>query len=213
MRPMVVALFRFVPRSFVRWLFRLFRYSDNAVGFGVRYLCLTRLCKACGEKVIVFPSVCILHLENLELSTNISIHEFCYIDAEGSIRIRDDVAIAHGCSILSSDHEIDAIRCSIKDADTISSFVNIDSNVWIGCGVRILKGVHIMSGSVIGAGAVVTRDVAENSIVAGVPVRLIRKRQLVLIQKVVISCCCLVSAGHFLPALWSIKVYEREFAG
>ena len=104
LRSLAVSLFRVVSRWTASYIFRLFRHSESALGFGIRYLCLTRLCKACGEKVIVFPSVYLLRPENLELGTNVSIHEFCYIDAEGAIRIGDDVAIAHNCSILGSDH-------------------------------------------------------------------------------------------------------------
>lgn len=175
-RPLTVALWRVVPRPCARYLLRLFRNSESALGFGIRYLCLTRLCKACGEKVIVFPSVYLLRLENLELGTNISIHEFCYIDAHGSVRIGDDVAIAHNSSIVSTDHEIDGASGCIKDLRVIPAPVDIGSNVWIGCGARILKGVRVADGSVVAAGAVVTKDVSENTIVAGVPARFVRRR-------------------------------------
>jgi acetyltransferase-like isoleucine patch superfamily enzyme len=49
--------------------------------------------------------------------------------------------------------------------------------VWIGIGARITDGVGIGSGSVIGAGAVVTRDVPDFSIAAGVPARVIGNRK------------------------------------
>lgn len=51
--------------------------------------------------------------------------------------------------------------------------VIIKDNVWIGCRVIVLKGVTIGSGAIIAAGAVVTKDVPENSIAAGVPARII----------------------------------------
>lgn len=50
----------------------------------------------------------------------------------------------------------------------------IGDDVWIGPGVRILGEVSIGSNTIIGANAVVTRDVAGNSVVGGVPARLIR---------------------------------------
>jgi acetyltransferase-like isoleucine patch superfamily enzyme len=52
----------------------------------------------------------------------------------------------------------------------------IESDVWIGEGVKIRAGVKIGVGSVIGAGAVVTKDIPPYTIAAGVPCRLIRKR-------------------------------------
>lgn len=50
----------------------------------------------------------------------------------------------------------------------------VGSDVWIGPGVRILGDVKIGSNSIIGANAVVVRDVPENSVVGGVPAKLIR---------------------------------------
>lgn len=51
--------------------------------------------------------------------------------------------------------------------------VIIMDNVWIGCRVIVLKGVTIGSGAIIAAGAVVTKDIPDNSIAAGVPARII----------------------------------------
>lgn len=52
----------------------------------------------------------------------------------------------------------------------------IESDVWIGEGVKIRAGVKIGVGSVIGAGAVVTKDIPPYTIAAGVPCRLIKRR-------------------------------------
>jgi acetyltransferase-like isoleucine patch superfamily enzyme len=48
--------------------------------------------------------------------------------------------------------------------------------VWLGAHAVVLAGVSIGNGAVIGAGAVVTRDVSEQTIVAGVPARVIGHR-------------------------------------
>ena len=52
--------------------------------------------------------------------------------------------------------------------------VIIEDRVWCGANVTITKGVHIGAGAVIAAGAVVTRDIQENTVVAGVPAKRIR---------------------------------------
>lgn len=53
--------------------------------------------------------------------------------------------------------------------------VIIKNDSWIGTGVIILPGITIGEGSVCGAGSVVTKDVEPNTIVAGVPAKVIRK--------------------------------------
>ena len=50
----------------------------------------------------------------------------------------------------------------------------IGRRVWLGASVTVVPGVHIGDGAIVGAGAVVTKDVPANTIVAGVPARVIR---------------------------------------
>lgn len=53
--------------------------------------------------------------------------------------------------------------------------ITIGNNCWLASNVTICPGVHIGDGCVIGAGAVVTHDIPDNSLVAGVPAKIIRK--------------------------------------
>ncbi len=86
------------------------------------------------------------------------------------ITIGEDVAISHNVTIMDSDaHEI------IGNRHPKTQPVTIGNHVWIGTGAKILKGVTIGSGAVVAAGAIVTRNVPENCVVAGVPARVIKR--------------------------------------
>ena len=52
----------------------------------------------------------------------------------------------------------------------------IENDVWIGTDAIILRGVHIGNGAVIGANSVVTKDVPDFAIVAGVPAKIIKQK-------------------------------------
>lgn len=94
-----------------------------------------------------------------------------HIDARILVQIGENVRIAPYTVILDSDFH------DLKDhfADGESKPVIIEDNVWLATRSTILKGVRIGKGSVVAAGAVVTKDVPENCVVAGVPARVIKK--------------------------------------
>lgn len=97
---------------------------------------------------------------------------YCNYDTKiycfNNITIGNNVAISENVIIRDSDnHNIEGV---VNSAPIV-----IGDNVWIGMGAMILKGVTIGEGSIIAAGAVVTKDVAPNTIVAGVPAKEIRK--------------------------------------
>lgn len=90
------------------------------------------------------------------------------IDCFSSITIGHGVAISSGVTIRDSDNH------SINGNAIISAPIVIEDHVWIGLNVTILKGVRIGSGAVVAAGAVVTKDVLPNSLVGGVPAKVIK---------------------------------------
>lgn len=87
-----------------------------------------------------------------------------------SIEIGEQVAISENVTIRDSDnHQI------VGSEKEMTQPVKIGNKVWIGMNVTILKGVTIGDGAIIAAGSVVTNNVPENCIVAGVPARVIKK--------------------------------------
>jgi maltose O-acetyltransferase len=79
--------------------------------------------------------------------------------------------------IYSRNHCFNDIDRLIREQGKETRPTTIGDDVWIGANVIITAGVNVGSHAVIAAGAVVTKDVAEFSVVGGNPARLIRDRR------------------------------------
>lgn len=169
-------IFRIFGRKINNYFFVLSRYKKGKIGLAIRYIFLRNIVKSIGSNVSIFEGVFILNPENLSIGNNVSIHPMCYIDAIGNISIANDVSIAHSVSIISFEHQFSDSQISIKDQKLVINPINIKDNVWIGLKATILSGVTVNSGSVIGANALVNKDVQANTVVAGVPARIINIR-------------------------------------
>lgn len=114
----------------------------------------------------------------LYIGRRTSINEFSNIRAaSGVIVIGDNCLIAQFVSIIAANHSL-ARDKPIRDqpADLTRNSVNIGNDVWIGAHAVILPGVTIGNGAVVAAGAVVTHEVSEHVMVAGVPAQIKHNR-------------------------------------
>lgn len=114
-----------------------------------------------------------------ELSHNLEIHEICWVnigcvfDLNAPITIGSRVAIGHQVLLLTSTHEIGLPAQRATPLIKARPIV-IHDGAWLGARCTILPGVTVGAGAVVAAGAVVTRDVPPNSMVAGVPARIVK---------------------------------------
>ena len=131
------------------------------------------------DRVHIYQEACIETGEGGEISIgpNSTVHSRCQLMAyKGSIRIGEGVAIAHGCAFYPYDHGIELGR-TIRSQPIVSrGAIEIGDEAWLGTGVIVLAGVRIGEGAVVAAGSVVTRNVPDNAIAAGVPARVIGTR-------------------------------------
>jgi acetyltransferase-like isoleucine patch superfamily enzyme len=112
------------------------------------------------------------------LGDNSSIGELNNIRASGGrILIGKNCLISQNVSMIAAGHNIKS-NCLINEQkwDEEKTGITLSDDVWVGANVVILPGVKIEKGAVIAAGSVVTKDVAEYSIVAGVPARHLKYR-------------------------------------
>ncbi|WP_428193450.1 acyltransferase [Aliivibrio sifiae] len=92
----------------------------------------------------------------------------------GEVVIGNNVMIGPNVSIPGANHNYEKKGIPYKDQGLDVKGTLIGNNVWIGANSVILDGVKIGDNSVIGAGSVVTKDVPENMIYAGVPAKKIK---------------------------------------
>ena len=99
---------------------------------------------------------------------DISINNAFSAVAECSIVIKDKVLIGYNCSISDSNFH-DLRKDNRQQTDPNPAEVIIETNVFIGNNVTILKGVTIGANSVVSAGAIVTKSFPSNVIIGGCP--------------------------------------------
>ena len=114
--------------------------------------------------------------EKLIIGNNVGISPNAYIAVRGSVEIGDDTIIGPNVTIIPENHIFSELNTPVRLQATSRKGVKIKNNVWIGANVTILDGVTIGANSIIAAGAVVNKDVIENSIVGGVPAKLLKMR-------------------------------------
>lgn len=111
------------------------------------------------------------------LSESVRINDGTVVMAGGIINA--DSVVGKHCIIntgASIDHE-----CEIGDYSHISPHATLCGNVkvgegsWIGAGSVVIPGIEIGKWCTIGAGAVVIRDIPDNTVVAGIPAKVIKK--------------------------------------
>lgn len=95
------------------------------------------------------------------------------LDVHAEVTIGDRVQFGQQVMVLTHTHELG--RAEARWGPLVARPVTIGDGAWLGARVTVLPGVTIGEGAVIAAGAVVAADVPPNTMVGGVPARVIRK--------------------------------------
>ncbi len=113
------------------------------------------------------------YLKGIEIGKDSIVGYRAFLDGRDRLKIGDHVDIASEVMIYNSEHDINDQKFKAKD-----SAVEVGDYVFIGPRAIILPGVKIGKGAVVAAGCVVTKDVPEYAIYAGVPGRVIGERKI-----------------------------------
>lgn len=108
--------------------------------------------------------------KNIHIGKHVFINMGCKFQDQGGIFIGDGALIGHNVVLATLNHAMSPNHRGTM----IPAPIHIGKNVWIGSNATVLPGVTIGDGAIVAAGAVVTKDVPENTIVGGVPARVMR---------------------------------------
>lgn len=127
--------------------------------------------KPVGEGFGLFPPFYTDFGKNITIGKNVFINADCKFQDQGGIVIEDGALIGHGVVLATLNHDFEpSKRQQLHPAP-----IHIGKGVWIGANAVVTAGVTIGENAVVAAGAVVVKDVPANTIVGGVPARIIRE--------------------------------------
>ncbi|WP_338182152.1 acyltransferase [Jatrophihabitans sp.] len=180
------ALRAVAKRQAPRWLVEAVRWRRSVWG-DLRLRLLTevghlpshRLRNACYRRAgLVLARTSSIHWraefyapERIVIGAYTTIGDSAFLDGRSGLWIGDRVNLGSHVTIWTRQHDIDS-----RDFAEVGGPVTVGNYAVLGSGCTVLPGVTIGAGAVVAAGAVVTRDVAEYTMVAGVPARFVRDR-------------------------------------
>jgi len=198
---MMVRFYKAGLGEILAWSEFFISFLPGRVGWVARSMLFKRKLKKTGSLIRIGIGVRVLEGQNIQIGDNFFIGNYSglYANNEATISIGDNVGISSNTSIgasdrghiqigdnvqiagnvvlRASDHEHKSIKIPIQDQGHTGGVIVIGDDCWLGANVVVTRNVKIGSHSIIAAGAVVTRDVEPFSIVAGVPAKLVRKRE------------------------------------
>lgn len=109
--------------------------------------------------------------QNITVGRNVFINTGCRFQDQGGIVLGDGALIGHNVVLATLNHDEHPERRHILHPAPIV----LGQNVWIGANATVVPGVAIGDGAIVAAGAVVTKDVPPNTVVGGVPARILKQ--------------------------------------
>ena len=140
----------------------------------IRMVGVKLYCSHCGKNVDIGKKI--------NVSTKVSIGDRSGIGdhcrLQGVVVIGDDVMMAPEVALIATNHIHDRTDIPMNQQGEKQESIVIGNDVWIGFRAIVLAGVNVGTGAIIAAGSVVTKDVPDYTIVAGVPAKPIKTRSM-----------------------------------
>ena len=135
-----------------------------------------------GDNVMIGP-YCVIRAssltylgEGVRIGKDSAMDAYSYIGAGGGVSIGESVIMGQHVSFHAENHRYDQTDVPIKLQGITRKGIVVEDDCWVGSNATFLDGAQVGRGCVIAAGAVVTGAIPPNSVVAGVPGRVIKTR-------------------------------------
>lgn len=133
-----------------------------------------------GDRLTINGTFSAVYGQHIQVGDDVFINGNCTFQDSNRITLGNRVIIAPDTKLHCGAHALDATKRFGTRADgshyliTYTKPITIGDDVWVGGNVTIIGGVTIGNNVVVGAGAVVTKDVPANTVVGGVPAKVIK---------------------------------------
>lgn len=138
----------------------------------LRNLCASLACNKLGKGTQFCRHIHLISPHKIVIGDNCFINRSVVIDGRKGIVIGDNTDIGEYSAIWSLEHNPQNHSCCV------GGVTRIGSNCWIAPHCIILPGVNIGNNVVVGTGSIVTKDIPDDVVVAGIPARKIKDRKI-----------------------------------
>lgn len=174
----------YLKTNFQRVAFLTFSYFHNLfflvlnlLPFFIRNLIFKICFKKFGRGNQIDYRTYFRYMRRIMISNDVSINRgtefFTSANLNNNIIIKDHVRIAPNVKFYGAGHNY-----TFLDLPDTAGDITIEKHVWICANAIILQGTTVGEGSIVSANSVVTKDVPPYSVVAGIPAKVVRKREI-----------------------------------
>lgn len=159
---------------------KLVQTINTETDLNKRQQAMTELFHKTGQRLTINGQFGAIYGGHISMGDDVFINGNCFFQDSNKITLGDRVIIAPDTKFYCGEHSLDATKRFGVRPDgsrylvTYTKPITVGSDVWIGGNVTVIGGVHIGNNVVVAAGAVVVKDVPDNSIVGGVPAKVIK---------------------------------------
>jgi acetyltransferase-like isoleucine patch superfamily enzyme len=114
---------------------------------------------------------------DITLEDGVNIGFNCEVFSASDVTVGARTLLAAYTYLVGGDHDFDQVAVPVLEQGRSSRGIRVGEGAWLGAGVKVLDGCTVGAHAIVGTGAVVTRDVPEYAVAAGVPAKVLRDRR------------------------------------